>query len=111
MMILPVAELAIVPVTPALAKMPRAPSELVIWIVPSLATLLLLSIVTAVPLVGLIEPAEPILISSAAPDLTVEVLTGVVVAVVMLVSAYAGMAMIVARQVDASRVLRMEFLF
>jgi hypothetical protein len=29
----------------------------------------------------------------------------------MLVSAYAGMAMIVARQVDASRVLRMEFLF
>src|SRR3546814_1678909 len=66
--------------------------------------------VTAVPPVGLIDPSLVILISSGAPAFTVEVLTGAVVAESMVVSAWRGMAAIAARQVDASRVLRMKFL-
>ena len=86
-MILPDAALLIVPVTPAVARMPVALSALLISIVPSLVNLLLLSMVTALPDVGLIEPADVIFMSSAAPDLIVDVRTGVVVAVAMLVSA------------------------
>ncbi len=44
---------------------------------------------TAGPVVGLTEPVDVIFTSSAAPDLTVEVRTGAVVAVVIVVSAWA----------------------
>src|SRR3546814_9812144 len=97
------------PDVPAPARMPVAPSTLVNSIVPSLTTLLLLSSVTAGPAtVGLIDPAEVILISSGAPDLIVEVRTGAVVAVVIVVSAWAAVERRVARQVEASTVLRSE---
>jgi hypothetical protein len=49
--------------------------------------LLSLSIVTAVPLAGFTDPAELIFTSSAAPDLTVELWTGFVTAVAIVVSA------------------------
>src|SRR5690349_6718597 len=109
MMILPVAALVMPPVVPALAKIPVAPFELLISIEPSLTTLLLLSTVTAVPDVGLIDPVEVIFTSSAAPALTVEVRTGAVVAVVIVVSAWAVVERKAARQVEASKVLRMKF--
>src|SRR3546814_9135094 len=93
------------PDVPAPARMPVAPSTLVNSIVPSLTTLLLLSSVTAGPAtVGLIDPAEVILISSGAPDLIVEVRTGAVVAVAIVVSAWAAVERRVARQVEASKV-------
>src|SRR3546814_18429149 len=99
------------PDVPAPARMPVAPSTLVNSIVPSLTTLLLLSSVTAGPAtVGLIDPAEVILISSGAPDLIVEVRTGAVVAVAIVVSAWAAVERRVARQVEASKVLRIGFL-
>ncbi len=110
MMILPVALLVIPPTVLAFAEIPVAPSLLVIWIVPSLTTLWLLSIVTAVPLVRVTDPAAAILMSSGVPVFTVEVRTGAVVAVPMVVSAKAGVAMRATRQVDANRVLRMKIL-
>jgi hypothetical protein len=85
--------------------MPVALSELVIWIVPALLTLLLLSIVTAVPLVTVTDPAEVMLTSDGAPLLAVDVFTGVVIAVEIELCAAAGVAanrMTGVRQVEAS---------
>src|SRR5690606_24626916 len=94
------------------ARMPVAPSTLLNSIVPSLTTLWLLSIVTAGPAtVGLIDPVEVILTSSGAPALIVDVRTGAVVAVVIVVSAWAAVGIRVARQVEASKSLRIGFLW
>jgi hypothetical protein len=99
--------LVIVPVVPALAWMPAESLAPVIWIVPSFLTLLALSIVTATPPVGTIEPALVMRMSSRAPFLTVDVAIGVVRLSPMVVSAKAGAAvarrMIGVRQVQASK--------
>src|SRR5690606_39080787 len=79
------------PLVPAFARIPVAPLALATAIVPWLVTAWLLSIVTAVPLVGFTEPEEEIVIASGAPAFTVEVRTGWVTAVEM-VSAAAGAA-------------------
>jgi hypothetical protein len=64
---------------------------------PALLTLLLLSIVIAVPLVSVMLPAELTVIASAAPEATVEVLTAVVVDEPIVVSAAALVAVIATR--------------
>src|SRR5678815_4506436 len=73
------------PARPGLATMPAELFAPVIWIRPSFLTLSLLSIVTAFPPAGLTEPVEEIRTSS----LPVLVSTGVVIAVLMTVSALA----------------------
>ena len=75
--------LLMVPLRFVLARIPVDPLEPVIWIVPSFLTLSLLLIVTAAPLVGLTEPVELMRMSS----LAVPVATGVVIAVLITVSA------------------------
>ncbi|WP_428629366.1 hypothetical protein [Sphingopyxis sp.] len=65
---------------------------------------------TAVPVVGFTDPVEVILMSSGAPDLIVDVRTGAVVAVVIVVSAWTVVESRAARQVVASKVLRIGFL-
>ena len=70
----------------ALARMPVEPFDPWMAMAPSLVTLLLVLIVTAAPLVGLTEPVELIRTSS----LVAPVVTGVVIAVLITVSAAAG---------------------
>src|SRR3546814_10165808 len=72
--------------------MPAALLASLIWIVPAFLTSLPLSSVTAVPPVGTTEPLSVISISSGAPSLAVEVATGVVILVSILVCAMAGNA-------------------
>src|SRR5579859_4912830 len=79
---------------------------------PALVTLLLLSIVTALPDVGLIAPLLVMLMSAGAPALAVEVATGVVCVVpIVTVAAVAEEAnspnAMGVRQVEANR-LRMK---
>src|SRR4029453_17067941 len=83
MVIVPV--LLILPARPGFATMPAELFDPVIWIRPSFLTLSLLSIVIAFPLAGLTEPVEEMRTSS----LPVLVSTGVVIAVLMSVSALA----------------------
>src|SRR5689334_15499239 len=81
--------LVMLPARLVLARMPVELLAPAIAIAPSFFTLSLLLIVTATPLVGLTDPVELIRRSS----LAVPVRTGVVTAVLMTVSAAAGMAL------------------
>ncbi len=82
------------PVRPPSARIPVALFTPVKAIVPRLLTLLLLSSVTAAPaVVGFTEPAVSIVRSSGPPAaVAVDVLTGAVTAVAILVSAWAAAA-------------------
>src|SRR3546814_14799411 len=80
------------PLPVAVARMPAALLASLIWIVPAFLTSLPLSSVTAVPPVGTTEPLPVISIPSGAPSLAVEVATGVVILVSILVCAMAGNA-------------------
>src|SRR3954469_12073959 len=86
MVIVPV--LVMFPLRFGLARTPTAPLAPVMATVPSFLTLSLLLMVTAAPDVGLIEPVELIRTSS----LAVPVAMGVVMAVLITVSAKAGVA-------------------
>ena len=81
--------LVIAPLVPGAIRMPVTLLASLMVMVPAFETLLLLSTVTAVPLVRVIDPAELMVISSRAPLAMVEVLTAAVVAVLMVVSAIA----------------------
>ena len=84
-MILPLLVMPLV--TPAATSTPTAPETLPIWIVPWLLSLWLLSMMTPPPVDAFTVPAELIRISSGAPALTVDVRTGPVTAVAIVVSA------------------------
>ena len=93
--------------------MPTASFASVTWMVPSLVTLLLLSIVIAVPAAGFTVPALETRRSSAAPALAVDVWYGVVTEDPITVSAWAmpitDTRATGVRQVAAKR-LRMNYL-
>jgi hypothetical protein len=94
------------PVTPAEDRIPTAPLELAIAIVPWLVTELLVFWVTAVPLAGLTEPVELMVTLSGLPLFAVEVRTGVVTAVEMVAAeagVKAGAATAARAAVDRSR--------
>jgi len=80
-----VPELVMLAVRAPVTRMPVALSALLIVMLPALVTELLLSTMTAVPLVTVTDPAVSIRTSLGWPPFTVEVTTGVVRAVLMTV--------------------------
>src|SRR6476469_4649350 len=89
------------PPNPGLARIPTAPFAPVMAMTPSFLAVLLLLIVIAAPLVGFIEP---VVVTWMSPEVLVE--SGVVVAVLITVSAAAGVASrakTAPRPVDARR--------
>ena len=93
--------LAIAPDTPLLARMPIALFAPLIVIVPALVTALSLLIVTAVPEVGVIEPALVMLMSAAVlPVPAVAVETGVVWDAPMVTTGLAAEAAEAAKQAE-----------